>query len=210
MSSPVFKLKHADSDKRVIYPLSYLCRIYAEVLGAKGHVIFYYGRYQLIVRILEDHADPAPDIPYGFIICRIKSVHDNSTRCRCQQAVKALGKSGFPRSVHAYDRNEAALFYVQTYTVQSYLAGHFLAAVVDFGKFNFQVFYLNESHPFEYITIKCIIAHIIAYNEKAGICRPNVECFMLTLLLVVFYSRVKIEVNTFFMFIHKIISNIFV
>jgi len=44
----------------------YLLAVPTQVEGAKGHVIINPGHKELIIRILKDHAYPAPDIVYGI------------------------------------------------------------------------------------------------------------------------------------------------
>ena len=95
------ELRHADDRERLIDAAPDFLRRHAEILRAECHVILDDGGDELVVGILEHHADLLPDAPDLVDILRIHAVDAADAARRQQQRVEVLCKRRLARAVRA-------------------------------------------------------------------------------------------------------------
>ena len=76
------ELLHPDGGERVVDAAADLLRRYAEVLRREGDVLLHHVRDDLVIRILEYHADAAADLEQTRLVARVHPLDIH--RCRPQ------------------------------------------------------------------------------------------------------------------------------
>ncbi len=84
---PVGRAAHAGQGERPVDPSGQLGVPVAQVDRAEGHVVAHGGHEQLVVGVLEDDADPAPDFPQRRL-ADAQAVHGHRAGPRGQRAVQ--------------------------------------------------------------------------------------------------------------------------
>ena len=141
-------MRHVDTGESLAHSRADLIRRHAEVLGSKGDVIFHDSCDELVVGILEDHADLLADLPELTCIgrrSRVKPVDAAGARRRQQECIEVLRERRFARAIRAEHRDECPLLdrkaHIVECTVLLLRAG--LIAVRE-------MFQLNPCHTFTF------------------------------------------------------------
>ena len=98
-----------------------LLRRYAEVFRRKGHVLFNDGRYDLVVGVLEHHADLLTYIVEVVLVAGVHALHEDSSGLGQQNRVEMLCQRGFAAAVRAQHGHELTAADVQCHAVHSVL-----------------------------------------------------------------------------------------
>ena len=98
--------RHIHSRERLIDAPADLSGRHAEILRAERHIILDDRRDELIVRILEHHADLLPDAPDLRLLPRIDAVDAAHPLRRQQQRIEMLRERRLPRPIRAEHRDE--------------------------------------------------------------------------------------------------------
>ena len=102
-------MRHVDGLERLMHALADLIGRHAEVLGAKGHVVLDDRRDELVVGILEDHADLLADLPELRRVgrrCRVEAADAAGPRRRQQECIEVLRERRLARAIRPEDRDE--------------------------------------------------------------------------------------------------------
>ena len=139
---------HADGFQRVVDALPDLRRGDAEVFRREGDVLLYNVRDDLVVRVLEDHADMLPDGEQLLLVLRVHAVDRHAAARGQQDGIKVLGKRRLAAAVMAEHGDEAPLFDGQAQAVKDDMR---LAAVLALVSI-MQVVYLDRcGHGFSFV-----------------------------------------------------------
>ena len=87
----------------LVHPAADFTGLHPHVFQRKGHVFLHYVGHQLVVGILEHHANPAADLIQVFFLCRIKSVDGAAAPGGNQDGVEEFGQGGFPGAILPQD-----------------------------------------------------------------------------------------------------------
>ena len=102
-------MRHVDTGERLAHSRADLIRRHAEVLGSKGDVIFHDSCDELVVGILEDHADLLADLPELRRVgrrCRVEAADAAGPRRRQQECIEVLRERRLARAIRPEDRDE--------------------------------------------------------------------------------------------------------
>ena len=139
---------HPDGPERVVDALPDLLRRDAEVFRRKGDVLLYDIGDDLVVRVLEDHADVLPDGEKHRLVLRIHAVDRHAAACGQENGVKMLGKRRLAAAVMSEHGDKASLLNGQAQAVEDDMR---LAAVLTLIRI-IQVVYLNRcGHGFSFV-----------------------------------------------------------
>ena len=139
---------HADGFERVVDAPPDLRGGDAEVFRRKGDVFFYDIRDDLVIGVLEHHADMLPDGEKLFFVLRIHAVDRHAAARGQQDGVKMLGKRRLAAAVMAEHGDKAPLLDGQVQAVKYNMR---LAAVLALVSI-MQVVYLNRcGHGFSFV-----------------------------------------------------------
>jgi len=100
---------HADEPERLVHAAADLVRGYAEILGREGDILLHHVGDDLVVGVLEDHADAAADLQQQILIPRVHAVDRHAATLRQQDRVEVFGQRRLSAAVVAQDRHKAAL-----------------------------------------------------------------------------------------------------
>ena len=140
---------HTHCLKAFFYPLPDLICGDSDVLGSESHVLFDNLRYDLIIRILENHACLSADLPEVFLIAGIHSVHPHSSLRGEKQSIEVLGKGRLAGSVMSQDRYELPCLHIEINAVYGALGARHIAFVISFNIVMYQFLYFDHRrlHP---------------------------------------------------------------
>ena len=94
-----------------IHPLPDFVGRNADIFRTEGHVFLHDSRYQLVIRILENHAHLLPDIPDMGEVGGLHAFHIDFSVRRNEQGVQMPGQRGFPAAVRPDDGRKGPLLY---------------------------------------------------------------------------------------------------
>ena len=102
-----------DAFQCLFHPLFEFFRRHAHIFRAEGHVLFHRGADDLVVRVLENHAGVAADLPDRVGFLRVAPGEEHRAFRREQDRIDVLNHRGFTGTVMAQNRNEITLFHVE-------------------------------------------------------------------------------------------------
>ena len=79
---------HTDECKRILHARTNLCGRHTEVFGAERDIVRDNCRNELIIGVLEHHADFLSDVPSPCLVLRIPSAHPTRSRARQEESVQ--------------------------------------------------------------------------------------------------------------------------
>ena len=107
------KLLHPHRLQRGVYPAADLLCGDTQVLRAESHILLHHIGHDLVIRVLEHHAYPSPDLQQVLLIAGVHSIHPYRAARRQQHRVHVFGQSGFPGAIVAKHCHKAAPFNFQ-------------------------------------------------------------------------------------------------
>ena len=111
--------RHAHSLQGIVHPLADLRRGHAQVLRGEGHVLLHNVGNDLVIRVLEHHADTPPYLQQQRRVRRVHPLHPHLAAGGQQHCVHVLGQGGFAGAVVAQDGHKAPFFNLQVHLPQS-------------------------------------------------------------------------------------------
>ena len=154
---------HVDGFQRVVHPLANLAGGNAQVFRSKSNVFLHHIGNDLVIRILENHANGAPELQQAVFVGRINAVHiDRSARGE-QYGVHVLRQGGFARPVVAQHGDKGALLNVQTHPVQ-YDRGDPLGGGVGEAEV-FRLYDSGHSSPSDISKSNAVLYHYIGFSS---------------------------------------------
>ena len=121
---------HADELQRLVYPPPDLLRRYAEILRRKGHVLLDDVRHDLVIRVLEHHADRAPYFQQQRLVARVHAVDRHAAALRQENRVHMLCQRGLAAAVVTQNGHEASLRNAQIQTVENDMLLVFILSLI--------------------------------------------------------------------------------
>ena len=94
-------LRHAHRPEGGVHPLPDLRRGNSQILRGEGHVLFHHAGHDLVVRVLEHHANLTADVQQQRLVGSVHAVHIHLAPAGQKNGVEVLGQSGFARAVVA-------------------------------------------------------------------------------------------------------------
>ena len=132
---------------------------YTQILQAKGHIFPYHGGYQLIVRVLEDHARVLAHVPDLVLLPGIQATDQQAPLRGNIQGVEQLGKGTLARTVVPQHSHKLA-------------GGDGGADLLKRGGFRFLIGIGNLLRKNARL---CVHAYLL-YMVRRGYCRAGYDC----------------------------------
>ena len=109
---------HVHCLQGVVHPLAYFRRGDPQILRGKGHVLLHHVSYNLVVRVLEDHAYRPADVQQPAVVGGVDAVHIDRAPGGEKDGIHVLGQGGLAAAVVAQHGHEGALLNGQAHSVQ--------------------------------------------------------------------------------------------
>ena len=116
------KITHTHRLQRIVHPLTNFLRRNAQIFRGKGHILLHHVGDDLVIRVLEHHAHPPPDLQQHRLVMGIHPLYIHRPARWQQHGVHVLSQSRFPGAVMPQHHHEAALLDAEAHAPQRRLA----------------------------------------------------------------------------------------